>query len=93
MFLGSYEFTGDPKELLEAYDRLSALMGPESLYFHACVVGDAGITVFDACPSQEVFASFAGGDFFADVLRKVGLPSPKVTQLGDLHATVPAMNV
>ena len=37
MFLGVYHFSGEPGELSRAYDRLVALLPPDSFEFHACI--------------------------------------------------------
>jgi hypothetical protein len=85
MFIGSYEFSGDPEVLLAAYDRLMAAMPPDAIDLHVCVAGDDGITVLDACPSQEVFVAFSGSAEFAAAVQQAGLPTPVVTPLGDVH--------
>ncbi len=86
MFLGSYAFDGDTAELLPAYDRLVALLPPSQISLHVCVTRDGGITVFDACPDRATFAGFSTSDDFANALAGVGLPTPRVEQLGDVYA-------
>jgi len=86
MFLGAYTFDGDPAELVPAYDRLLASFPAGALPLHVCVTRDDGITVFDACPSRAVFAAFSTGPEFAGAIAAAGLPSPRVEQLGDVHA-------
>jgi hypothetical protein len=88
MFLGAYHFTGDRDELLAAYERLHAAYPPETLDLHVCVANDDGITVYDACPSRDVFASFSSSAEFADALDGAGLPTPRVVQLGEVHAAM-----
>jgi hypothetical protein len=87
MFLGSYRFDGDPSELLAGYDRLMASMEAHgaALMLHACVADDTGITVYDTCPSRDVFHGFSTSADFAGALEAAGLPSPVVSQLGDVH--------
>jgi hypothetical protein len=86
MFLGRYRFAGDPDELLPAYDRLMTSIPPAGIYFHACISDAAGITIYDACPTPEVFAAFSTSDDFAGACAAAGLPSPDVEPLGDMHA-------
>ena len=86
MFLGAYHFDGSPADLLPAYDRLIASIPPDSIHLHVCVVRDGGLTVFDACPSAEVFAGFSTGPEFAGAVEAAGLPAPRVEPLGDVHA-------
>jgi hypothetical protein len=87
MFLGAYRFAGDPDELLAGYDRLIALLSEHGaqLLLQACISDDTGITVFDACPSREVFAGFSTSDDFAGAIAAAGLPAPTVTHLGEVH--------
>ena len=85
MFLGAYHFDGLADELLVAYERLLAMFPPEKLDLHVCVVRDGGLTVYDACPSSAVFASFSAGDDFAGALRTAGLPTPRVEPIGEVH--------
>ena len=87
MFLGAYHFDGSPAELIPAYERLMAGFPPDSLDLHVCVVRDGGLTVYDTCPSAEVFAAFSTSDDFAGAVRAAGLPDARVEPLGDVHAT------
>ncbi len=85
MFLSAYHFDGEPAALAAAHDRLFAQFPPESLDLHVCVLIDGGITVFDACPSREVFASFSGSAEFGQALAAAGLPQPRLEPLGEVH--------
>lgn len=87
MFLSTYDFDGDPAELLPAYDRfMAASYPPGALLLHVCVVRDDGITVLDACPSRQVFEDFAASAEFADAVTRAGLPHPRVTPRGEVHS-------
>lgn len=90
MFLGRYDFAGDPDELVGAYRRMLTAMPPEMLLWHACVRTDAGISVLDACPTQEVFRAFSRGDAFDQIRSAVGLPEPVITELGEVVHTAGA---
>jgi len=85
MFLGSYRFEGDPAELVPAYDRLVAQLPEESISLHVCVVDEGGLTVFDACPTREVFLAFSAGPDFTTAVAGAGLPPAAVTPLGEVH--------
>ena len=85
MFLGRYDFTGDPAELTSRYDELMAQIPAENIQFHSCVVRDTGITLYDSCPTAEVFASFSTSPEFLALVRESGLPDPVVTPLGEVH--------
>jgi hypothetical protein len=88
MFLGSYDFDGDPDILLEGYNRLAAGFPPDALQLHVCVMREGGLTVFDACPSKEVFMEFSAGEMFATAVSSAGLPTPRVTPLGEVKNAV-----
>jgi hypothetical protein len=85
MFLGSYRFDGDPADLLPAYDRLMDAFPPALLLWHTCVVRDGGVTVYDACPSEEVFAAFSSDPMVLATMASAGLPAPVVERLGPVH--------
>ena len=86
MFLGRYDFEGDPTELTAAYDRMMLSIPSTSIYFHTCIKRDAGITIIDACPSASDFAATASDPDLRDLMRAAGLPSPEVTPLGEAHS-------
>lgn len=85
MFLTSYTFDGDLTELLPAYDRLQANFGLETLDLHICTSSSTGIVVLDACPSAEVAAAFSSSPEFGAAVAHAGLPTPRVTLLGDVR--------
>jgi hypothetical protein len=85
MFLGAYRFAGDPAELLAGYDRLMAGFPPGAISVHVCVADENGMTVFDACPTREVFLEFSSGSNFAAAVAAAGLPVPSVQPLGEIH--------
>ncbi len=86
MYLGKYEFVGDPDELVDAYDRLMIGIPPESIGFHICVRRDDGITIYDTCPTAEVFAATSTDPEFRQAMTDAGLPEPRVTELGPAHS-------
>lgn len=87
MFLGVYQFEGNPDELRENYERLIASVPPDALHLHVCVRNDDGLSVYDACPTREAFQDFAASDQFRSLLRTAGLPLPTLSLLGDVHST------
>lgn len=88
MYLTAYHFRGDREPLLAASDRLLAAYPPSSLPIVLCVVRSDGVTILDACPSEEVAAAFSSSSEFAASLSAVGLPEPVVEHLGDIHRIV-----
>lgn len=87
MHLGIYRFDGDPDDLLAAYDRLAASM-PVQSDFHLCVRRADGITIYDTCPSQEVFERFSQSSGFRGALAAAGLPEPQI-EGAPVHASRP----
>lgn len=78
MYLGIYDFEGDPDELLAGYERMMGSLPTGMIIFHACVVRDGGITIYDACPTQEAFEGFSTGETFKQALAAAGLPRPTI---------------
>jgi len=90
MFLGKYEYEGDPDELLAGYDRLMTQIPRESIGIHICIRVDGGITIYDTCPTAEVWMSFANDPNIRAAMVAVGLPEPTVTPLGEVHSALAA---
>jgi hypothetical protein len=86
MFLGRYDFEGDPDTLVKAYDRMMAVMPAEAISFHICIRREGGISLYDTCPSAEVFAAFSTSPQTRGAMSDAGLPEPVVTPLGEAHA-------
>ena len=57
----------------------------ETLDVHLCVIRDDGLTVFDACPSREVYESFTASDMFREAIAVAGLPVPRIEGLGGIQ--------
>jgi hypothetical protein len=87
VYLGIYDFDGDPGELLVCYDRMMGSFPAGMIMFHACVVRDGGITIYDACPTQEAFERFSTGETFEQALAAAGLPRPSI-EGRPLHAAL-----
>jgi hypothetical protein len=86
MFLGIYRFEGDADRLRKAYDRMLAQIPPDGLHLHVCVTEPGALTMYDACPSKEIFQAFAASAELERWLEAAGLPSPTVTLVGEVHA-------
>jgi hypothetical protein len=85
MYLGAVHFDGDPRELLPAYGRMLEKFGLEALDVHLCIIRDGGLTVFDACPTKEIYEEFTRSDTFLGAIAEAGLPAPRVSGLGDIQ--------
>jgi hypothetical protein len=85
--LAAHHFDGDRDELLAGYDRLVASYPPEILDLNVCIVREGGISVFDSCPSREVFVEFSQSPEFAQAVAAAGLPRPRIEAIGEIHAT------
>ena len=86
MYLGIYEIDGDSNGLLAAYDRLIAMMPEGQVVFHACAIRENGITIFDACPTKEVFEQFSTSPEFRGATEAARLPWPSRIEGLQLHA-------
>lgn len=84
MYLGHYAFDGDPTLLEAAYRRLMAVIPSENLELHVVVVRDDGLDIFDSCPDEATFTAFHSSREFGDALAASGLPSPRITGLGQV---------
>jgi hypothetical protein len=85
MFLGRYDFAGDPADLRAAYDVFMGGVPADSVPFHCCVETPGGLSVLDCCPSREVFEAFSTSEDVLGAMRAAGLPTPVVTQVGEVH--------
>ena len=86
MFLGTYRFEGDPAKLKQAYDRMLEMAPHDNLSLHVCVTDDTGMWIYDTCPDRQAFTEFSTGEFLRNLCKDSGLPDPRVTQVGDVHA-------
>lgn len=89
MYLAAYHFTGNSTDLASKYDAVNTT-GMYRPAFHVVVKTDEGLTIYDTCPSREVFESFSTDPQFLGTLTAAGLPTPRIVALGEVHATVPA---
>lgn len=85
LYLGAVHFDGDPDVLLPGYRRLSERFPIETLDLHVSVRRDDGITIYDACPTREIFDDFTTGETFLGAVAEAGLPVPRVEGLGDVQ--------
>lgn len=85
MFLGRYDFDGDPESLLPAYDRLMQQIPDENISFHICVTHEDGISIVDTCPSREVFDGFSTSPELFSLMEDAGLPRPTAVPIGDVY--------
>ena len=90
MFLGRYEFDGDPRTLAQAYDRMLADIDPGSIQFQVCIQRDGGLSVYDTCPSAAVFEAFSSSPATQEAFEAAGLPRPRVTPLGEVYRAMAA---
>jgi hypothetical protein len=86
MFLGTYRLKGNPAHLKPAYDKLLGMIPHANLHLHVCVPDDQGLWIYDACPTKEVFTAFSTSADFHNALKAAGLPEPRVTPVGEVHA-------
>ncbi|HZQ84738.1 MAG TPA: hypothetical protein VFA83_07860 [Acidimicrobiales bacterium] len=85
MILSTYTFKGDSGSLLESHRKMMEFFPPGSLDVHLAVTTDEGIVVFDACPDLPTHTAFVSSPEFLGTLERVGLPSPSIAVLGEVH--------
>lgn len=93
MFLSAFHYDGDPARLVPAYDTMREGFPEDAFELHVCVVTSTGITVFDACPSREVFEEFSRSPQFLDAAAAAGLPASRIEPLGEIHYAVAGTSV
>jgi hypothetical protein len=85
MYLGAVRFDGNPGELLRAYQRMLEKFGLDNLDVHLYITRDGGLTVFDACPTKEIYEEFIRSETLLSAIAEAGLPEPRVSGLGDVQ--------
>ena len=85
MILSAYHFAGDPDALMESHRRMMELFPPSGLDLHIAVTHDRGITVYDACPDLATQQAFVTSPEFHGAIAEVGLPTPAIEIVGEVH--------
>ena len=85
MILARYTFDGDPETLLEAHHEMMKLFPPEALDLHLALTTDAGLAVYDSCPDLPTHQAFVVSPEFLGTLERVGLPTPQIDVIGEVH--------
>ena len=85
MYLGAVHFDGDPRELLPAYGRMLEKFGLETLDVHLCITRDGGLTVFDACPTKEIYEEFTRSETFLGAIA-AALGRPRRVEVSVRHS-------
>ena len=76
MHCSIWTHVGDPDDLVARYEAMLAEVPEENMHFHACARTEAGIVIFDTCPSKEVFDDFYGRPEVQALLERHGLHEP-----------------
>ena len=85
MILSAYHFTGDADSLMERHHKMMELFPPSGLDLHLAVTHDGGLTVFDSCPDLPTQQAFVVSPEFHGALAEVGLPTPRIEIVGEVH--------
>ena len=85
MILSAYHFNGEPDALMESHRRMMELFPPSGLDLHIAVTHERGITVYDSCPDLATHQEFVASPEFASGITQVGLPTPAIEILGEVH--------
>jgi hypothetical protein len=88
MFLGIYRFNGSKEELLPAYEKLVQMMPNENLHLQVCIADETGMSIYDTCPTREIFEAFSSSPDLQAALQSAGLPQPEIRQIGEIHAAI-----
>ena len=85
MILSAYHFEGDPESLLDSHRKMMEMFPVEGLDLHLAVTTDLGMTVYDSCPDLATQQAFVVSPEFRGAIAKVGLPTPTIEVLGEVH--------
>jgi hypothetical protein len=85
MILSAYHFAGDTDVLLASHRQMMEMFPPSGLDLHVAVTHQGGLTVFDACPDLPTQEAFVASPEFLGALAQVGLPTPTIELLGEVH--------
>ena len=85
MILSAYYFEGDAQSLMGCHRRMMELFPPAGLDLHIAVTHPKGMTVYDSCPDLATQRAFVASPEFAGALAQVGLPTPTIEVLGEVH--------
>ena len=85
MILSAYHFQGDADTLMDCHRRMMELYPPTGLDLHIAVTHQRGLTVYDSCPDLATHRAFVASPEFAGALAQVGLSTPTVEVLGEVH--------
>ena len=85
MILAAYHLQGDPESLMDGHRRMMELFPPSGLDLHIAVTNERGLTVYDSCPDLATQEAFVASPEFASALAQVGLSTPTVEVLGEVH--------
>jgi hypothetical protein len=85
MILAAYHFQGDSELLMEGHRRMMELFPPTGLDLHIAVTHERGVTVYDSCPDLPTHEAFVASPEFNGALAQVGLPTPTIEVLGEVH--------
>ena len=69
-------YVGDPSDLVARYEALVAEVPARNMRFHACARTEAGIVIFDTCPSKEAYDSFWSSPDVLALFERHGLANP-----------------
>ena len=85
MILSAYHFDGQSDSLMESHHRMMEMFPPTGLDLHIAVTHERGLTVYDACPDLATHTAFVSSPEFHGAIAQVGLPTPTIEVLGEVH--------
>jgi hypothetical protein len=85
MILSAYHFEGDAESLMDCHRQMMELFPPSGLDLHIAVTHERGLTVYDSCPDLATQEAFVESAEFRGALSQIGLPTPTIEVLGEVH--------
>jgi hypothetical protein len=85
MILSAYHFDGNAEFLVNCHHRMMEMFPPAGLDLHIAVTHERGMTVYDSCPDLATQEAFVASPEFQGAIAQVGLPTPVIEVLGEVH--------
>ena len=85
MHASIWKFTGEPDDLVRAYDAALAEVPTADMRLHLCLRAPDGIVLVDTCPTRERAEEFVSDPGFRALLESHGLPAPERVDQFPVH--------
>jgi hypothetical protein len=85
VILSAYHFDGDAEALMDGHRRMMEMFPLAGFDLHIDVTHERGLTVYDSCPDLATHEAFVASPEFRGTIAQVGLPTPTIEVLGEVH--------